>query len=248
MMKYISEWWSPNFQEPMFQPLAILIFATCAAMALGRKQVRIKDLLLLSATGVAALRSGRNVPFFALVAIPLLAENAWDWISSQPRGQWLTKPEAAAPKQGVAIKVALNILLLVAVPLALAATRVSRSVKDQSTVNVEAYPAVATDFMVSQKVPQPIYNEYGWGGYLIWRLHPDYRVYIDGRADLYGDAFLEEFLMVHSGEPRWQEPLQRYGIRTVMIKPDAALASLLKLEPGWEKVFEDSQCVVFTRK
>jgi hypothetical protein len=247
MMKYISEWWSPNFQEPMFQPLAILIFATCVAMALSRKSVRIKELLLLSAMGIAALRSARNVPFFALIAIPLLAENAWTWISSQRWGQWLTRPEEI-PTRGVVIKLALNILLFVAMPLALTATRVNRSLASQSAVNTQTYPAAATDFIASQRLPQPIYNEYGWGGYLIWRLYPGYHVYIDGRADLYGDAFLEEFLMVHSGEPQWQEPLQRYGIQTVIVKPDAALASLLKLEPGWTKVFEDSQAIIFTRK
>jgi hypothetical protein len=247
MMKYISEWWSPNFHEPMFLPLAILIFATCAALALGRKQVRLRDLVLLWATGIAALRSGRNVPFFGLVAIPLLAQHSWDWISNQRWGQWLTRPENHDVKQGAAIKIALNVLLFVVVPLGMAATRVSRSVSDQTTFNWQGLPAAATDFVRSQKLPQPIYNEYGWGGYLIWRLYPEYRVYIDGRADVYGDAFLEEFLMVHSGEPQWHEPLDRYGIQTVMIKPDAALASLLKLQPGWQKVFEDPQAIIFTR-
>ena len=243
MMKYISEWWSPNFQQPMFMPLAVLIFATGAALALGRKQVRLKELLLLSATGIAALRSGRNVPFFGIVAIPLLAAHSWSWISTQRWGHWFTRPEEEV-KQGAIL---LNLLLFVLVPLGLAATRVSRSVSDQVTFNSQSLPAAATDFVRSNKLPQPIYNEYGWGGYLIWRLSPEYQVYIDGRADVYGDAFLEEFLMVHSGEPRWHEPLDRYGIQTVMIKPDAALASLLKLEPGWQNVFEDSQATIFTR-
>jgi hypothetical protein len=243
MMKYIAEWWSPNFQEPMFQPLALLIFATCAALALGRKQVRISELVLLTATGFAALRSGRNVPFFALVAIPLLARNSWDWISTQKWGEWLTRPEDRRNA-----KIFLNVILFIVVPLGIAVARVGRSVADQSSVTAQTYPVAATDFLSVQKLPQPIYNEYGWGGYLIWRLYPQYRVYIDGRADVYGDAFLEEFLMVHGGEPPWQEPLDRYGIKTVMVKPDAALASLLKLEPHWTKVFEDSQAIIFTRK
>src|SRR5262249_33606559 len=145
-------------------------------------------------------------------------------------------------------KVVLNVILFIVVPLGIVVARVGRSVADQNSVTAQTYPVAATDFLAAQKLPQPIYNEYGWGGYLIWRLSPQYRVYIDGRADVYGDAFLEEFLMVHGGEPRWQEPLNRYGIQTVMVKPDAALASLLKLEPHWNKVFEDSQAIIFTRK
>ena len=248
MMKYISEWWSPDFHELMFQPLAFLILATFAALALSQRKVWLRDLLLLSATGWAALRSGRNVPFFALVAIPLLAEHSWDWLTGQRWGQWLTRPEKRETGQSAALKIVLNILFLAIAPLGLAVTRVAHSVSNQQLVNSQQFPAAAVDFMASRKLRQPIYNEYGWGGYLIWRLYPDYRVYIDGRADVYGDAFLEEFLMVHDGEMRWEEPLNRYGVQTVLVKPDAAIASLLRQNNGWQKVFEDSQAVLFTRK
>ncbi len=248
MMKYISEWWSPDFHEPMFQALALLIFSTFGALALSRKRVSLRELLLLAATGVAALRSGRNVPFFALVAIPLLAEHSWDWISAQRWGQWLTRPEKREAGQNAAIKVALNIVLLVVAPLGLVLTRVAQSAANQPLITSQQFPTAAVDYLAAQKLPQPIFNEYGWGGYLIWRLYPDYRVYIDGRADVYGDAFLEEFLMVHCGETRWQEPLNRYGIRTVLVKPDAAIASLLRQDARWQNVFEDSQAVIFTKR
>ncbi|MDQ3918395.1 MAG: hypothetical protein M3348_07940, partial [Acidobacteriota bacterium] len=49
MMKYINEWFSPDFHEPMFQPLAVLLFATFAAMILSRARVRPSSLLLLAA-------------------------------------------------------------------------------------------------------------------------------------------------------------------------------------------------------
>jgi hypothetical protein len=248
MMKYISEWWSPNFHELMFQPFALLIFATLTFLALSPRRVRLRDLLLLSATGVAALRSGRNVPFFALVSIPLLAEHAWAWTISQRWGQWLTKPEQVEVGRHAVIKVGLNIILLVLLPLGLAAARVSKTASSQPAVSSQEFPSAAVDYIAARKLPQPLYNEYGWGGYLIWRLYPEYHVYIDGRADVYGDAFLEEFLMVHSGETRWQEPLDRNGVRTVLVKPDTAIASLLRQAPNWEKAFEDSQSVVFTRK
>jgi hypothetical protein len=245
MMKYISEWWSPNFHEPMFLAFALLIFATFVSLVLARKQVRLRDLLLFSATGIAALRSARNIPFFALVAIPLLAESAWGYASSQSWGQWLTRPEKL---ESASLKIALNIGLLVMVPLGIAGIRVGQSATKQAAVSSQEFPAAAVDFMVSRKLPQPVYNEYGWGGYMIWRLYPEYRVYIDGRADVYGDAFLEEFLMVHSGEPGWREPLNRLGVRTVLVKPDTALASLLRQDAQWDKVFEDSQAVIFTTK
>jgi hypothetical protein len=246
MMQYIEEWRSPNFHELMFQPLALLILATFSALVFSSKRIRFVELLLLMATAFAALRSGRNVPFFVLVAMPLLAEHAWDWLTSHSWGQRLKAPEKREVGANATRKIVLNMLLLIAVPLILAVVRVDRTVANQTTVEAQNFPTAAVEFMRDHRPPQPIYNEYGWGGYLIWKL-PDYRVYIDGRADVYGDAFIEEFLATHDGETNWKEPLNKHGVRTVLVKPDAALASLLRQEQGWQKVFEDSQAVVFTR-
>jgi hypothetical protein len=102
--------------------------------------------------------------------------------------------------------------------------------------------------MLKEKPPQPIYNEYVWGGYLIWHLYPEYRVNMDGRADVYGDALIEEFLAVHDGETKWRESLDQHGTRTVLVKPDAPLASLLRQDAGWEKVFEDQGSTIFVRR
>ncbi|HYE64472.1 MAG TPA: hypothetical protein VD966_02750 [Pyrinomonadaceae bacterium] len=248
MMKYIEEWFSPDFHQLMFQPFAVLIFATFVALALSKERARPSELLLLSATGYAALRSGRNVPFFALAAMPLLAEHAWSWITSHRWGRWLTFPEEREVGSKAVLKVALNLSLLIIIPAALCILRINRVVAGQATSEAQRFPVAAVDFIRTQRPPQPIYHEYGWGGYLIWKLYPEYRVYIDGRADVYGDAFMEAFLKTHDGEMNWREPLDGYGVRTVLIDPNAPLASLLRNESGWAKVFEDQQAVIFIRQ
>ncbi|PYS77334.1 MAG: hypothetical protein DMF66_10305 [Acidobacteria bacterium] len=83
---------------------------------------------------------------------------------------------------------------------------------------------------------------------MIWNLYPDYRVYIDGRADVYGDDYLEEFLHTHDGVANWRAPLEREAVRTVFVNPDAPLASLLRQDAGWRKVFEDGEAVIFVRE
>jgi hypothetical protein len=93
-----------------------------------------------------------------------------------------------------------------------------------------------------------MYNRYGWGGYLIYQLYPDYRVYIDGRADVYGDAFFAEAMRVYDGAGDWTSSLDRYGIKTVLISPDAPLANLLRNDRGkWTVVYEDNQAIIFSR-
>jgi hypothetical protein len=248
MMRYINEWFSPDFHEIMFQPLAVLLFATFGAMALSRVRVRPGKLLMLVATGYMALRSGRNVPFFALVAMPLLAEHAWGWLARQSWGAFLSKPEKVGAENQSTLKSALHVVLLVALPLAICFARVERVAAEQAEDESHNFPVAAVEFMRGRQLPQPVFNEYGWGGYMIWNLYPDYRVYIDGRADVYGDAYLEEFLKTHDGRTGWRVPLEREGVRTVVVKPDVPLASLLRQEAGWRNVFEDEQAVIFVRE
>jgi hypothetical protein len=248
MMKYINEWFSPDFHELMFLPLAVLIFATFTVMVMSKERARPSELLLLSVTGFAALRSGRNVPFFALAAMPLLAEHSWSWLTSHRWGQWLVVPEKREAGAQAIIKVLMNVVLLVILPTTLCVLRVRQVIANRATTEAQNFPVAAVEFIRSSRPPQPIYNEYGWGGYMIWKLHPEYRVYIDGRADVYGDQFIEEFLRTHDGEGNWRAPLDRYGVRTVVVNPRAALASLLRQEEGWSKVFEDQQAAIFIKQ
>ena len=244
MMQYIEEWKSPDFHNPLFQALALLLLATFSALALSTKRPNPSQLLLLAVTAWATLRSGRNVVFFSLAAIPLLAEHSSTFIASR---RWLDISERREADERSALKLVLNVFLL-ALVLVVVALGARRAVEKQPLVEAQKFPAAAVDFISNQKPSQPIFNEYAWGGYLIWRLYPDYRVYIDGRADVYGDELMKEFLTVNDGRPAWREPLDNHGIRTVLVRSDAALASLLRQDNGWSKIFEDKQAAIFVRR
>ena len=248
MMQYIQEWKSPNFHEPMFQPLALFVLLTLGVLALSHKRVRPGELVLLLVMTFATLRSSRNVPFLVLIAIPIVAESLWSWVVNQSWGLRFTVDEKREFGRGSVVKLLLNITILLLCPLTVIAIRVGDSVEKQFITEAKNYPVAAVDFISSHKLPQPIYNEYVWGGYLIWRLYPEYRVNMDGRADVYGDELIEEFLSVHDGEPKWRDSLNRQGVRTVLLKPDVPLASLLRDDTAWQKVFEDKWSVIFVRK
>jgi hypothetical protein len=247
MMRFIEEWRSPDFHQPHFQALALLLLATFCVLALSNKRVRPGELLLLAVTALAALRSGRNVAFFSLAATPLLAEHLWNWLMTYRWTSRLLNPEATAPATISPVKVVLN-LTLVVLALVITALGAKRAMVLQPIAEATEFPGGAVNFLLSERPPQPIYNEYTWGGYFIWKLYPDYRVYIDGRADVYGDKLVEESLQVHDANPGWREVLQRYGTRTVLVKPNSGLATSLREDSGWRKVFEDKQSVIFVRQ
>lgn len=243
MAAYIEEWASPDFHKVMFLPLALLLFMLLGALALSSNRPRPSELFLLIVTGFGALRSGRHIPIFALIAAPILARHVWTIMCVHGWDRRIMSPEAPATAGAIAF----TFIFLLA-PTTLGVVRVQHFVANQPAYEAKNYPASAVNFLQEKKLPGPLYNRYGWGGYLIRRLYPDYLVYIDGRADVYGDAFMVETMHTYDGHPRWREPLDRLSIRTVLVAPDAALASLLRQDQTWRRVYEDRQAVIFTRE
>jgi hypothetical protein len=126
--------------------------------------------------------------------------------------------------------------------------RVALVVKRQPQLEAKQFPSAATEFLATRRPPAPLFNYYDWGGYLIWKLFPQYRVFIDGRADLYGDDLMDAFTHTARGEDDWSEALRRYQVRTVVVPPASGLAGVLRANSKWEQIFADTQAVIFTRR
>jgi hypothetical protein len=240
--KFVDEWASPDFHKVMFLPFALLLFSLLAALAASARRPRLGELFLLLMTAFGALRSARHIPIFALIATPILARHVWDIVVTHGWEKRFTGVEA--PATGFAL--VFNLIFLFA-PATLGVVRVSHFVNNQPAYEARNYPQAAVNFLLQKQLPGPLYNSYGWGGYLIRRLYPSYRVYIDGRADIYGDSFALEALRTYDGHTDWRKPLERLGVQTVIIPPDAPLSSLLREDSAWTRAYEDRQAVIFTR-
>jgi hypothetical protein len=136
------------------------------------------------------------------------------------------------------------VLFLVA---AFSAKTVSNHIASELDLEQSRFPARAASFLDAKKLPSPLFNSYDFGGYLIWRLYPRYHVYIDGRADLYGDAFLEKFIQVYEVSVDPRPALDRDGIRTVFVESRSNLANFLRTQKDWNRVYEDPVAVIFSR-
>ena len=243
MQSYIGEWHSPDFHQLRYLPMLVMIVATVALAAISPRRLRPREIVLLSVTTYAALRSVRHIPIYALIAIPLLSATLLAWLQERR----ITERLKSRRSLMTPAKTLLNAMLLTGFLVFLVA-RVRYVTHRQAGNEAKEFPAAAVSFIAAQRPPAPILNHYNWGGYLIWRLYPEYQVYIDGRADLYGDAFMDDFATTYylRGDS-WRRPFEKWGIRTVVLPPDAPLATALQALPDWETVYCDNQAVVLTK-
>ena len=90
-----------------------------------------------------------------------------------------------------------------------------------------------------------MFNSYNWGGYLIWSL-PEYPVFIDGRADLFGESLINEWWDVVNGTDKAMAILDKYHINFIILEPDWPIINILK-NNQWNITYHDNISIVLTR-
>ena len=92
---------------------------------------------------------------------------------------------------------------------------------------------------------QPVLNGYAFGGVLSLE---GVKPYVDGRADLFGDAFLDSYSSIARGENGpLAATLERDHIGWTIFAPEQGAAAAMDALPGWRRIFADSRVVVHAR-
>jgi len=136
-------------------------------------------------------------------------------------------------------------VVVAVVILLLAAVRVAHlSEANLRSAVARTYPAGAAQIVQDRGYRGPLYNQFNWGGYLIWRL-PDLPVSIDGRGNVHDAARIRHSSEIWSGEQHWASDPELAAARIIIAEKDFPLTQLLRLDSRFEIGYEDEVAVVF---
>jgi hypothetical protein len=113
--------------------------------------------------------------------------------------------------------------------------------------DAQKFPVKSANFLATKGIRQQVFNPDTWGGYLIYRMYPQYRVYIDDRHDFYGETFVKDYIRVKELQPGWDAVLDYWKVNYVLIPPGSALANILKELPEWRVAYDDGGAIIFQR-
>ena len=243
MQAYIQEWLSPDFHQTFFWPFAGMLALGVLGWIFNKHRPTITEMLLLLGTGAAGLLSARHIPLFAIVATPIIVRH---WLGVVADSRLASVLAGSQPEQPIKpLFAVLNWLILVAAVGTAVFWSVSKISGNDAAIAAR-YPVAAVDYLEASGLDKARgYNSYNWGGYLIWRGIP---VFVDGRADVYGDPFLlfyRETFEVHS---TWQEPLNQHNVDYVLMERGTPLTAVLTASPEWNQVYEDNIAQIFVRE
>ena len=238
MRSFIVEWFSPDFHAWIYRPLLLVWLLLLTALASSRSRPKGRVLVPLLLTAFAALDAVRHIPIFILVAIPVIAAALPVAPASLPFPQRRPDSWRFRPLFNGAVLILMAVFALVKwVSLA----------RNQDAREAGQFPQKAVAFLQASDRPGRIFVYYDWGGYAIWKLYPEYRVFVDGRADLYGNDLLRQFKTAVQLRTGWREVLDGWKVEEVLVPPSCALAQALLLDPDWHAVFSDSRAIILLR-
>jgi hypothetical protein len=221
----ISEWRPQDFSHIGTMELALL---TLLGLTLIRpfSMPPIRAALLIALVAMA-LQHSRHQVLLGILAPMLLA-----------------RPIAAAIGMGSAGEEGRRIARIaltatVAAALAIGGARLIAPIErtDGASAPISALRAVPPELRA-----KPVLNDYAFGGYLIFE---HVRPFIDGRAELYGDAMMSLYGRLQAGdEADVESALKRYGIAWTIFAPDSRMVAILDRKPGWRRLYADATAVV----
>ena len=241
----ISEWRAPMLKDRYFQSLVIVGLAYGWSMAFRDSRPKLEELLLATVMLLLSMKAIRHMPFGVITLAPLLALALSDGVLAKLKIWWQHSrvhdwyKQTAGRGQQLGSKVyMMNWLVLVAsLLLGLAFWPILASRQMEARNEFTGWKAV--DFVVSRGITGRVFNEYGFGGLMIYRLNPAQKVFIDGRADAYGDAFVKEYLKIFFGQEGWAEAFDRYKIDYVVCSRSAPVRQLLLQRGDFVSVYKD---------
>lgn len=241
-----------EFQRPFsihpagldIQMYKALLFVSLFSFLAAFRRIRLSMFFVYLLFLYLSLLARRNINFFALAAAMLTADNLKNLslkYGLEKKLSWLYPPLIAG-------------MLLLSAGIATNRFYLQTNSVKRTGLGISSllYSGKACDFVKESAVSGNIFNDLGSGGYLIWRLFPYKKVFIDGRLEVYDREFYDYYNSLFFIYPLFKQAVERYNINCVMwnynlpFMPGEFLGNLVK-DPNWKLACIDNSFIVFLR-
>ena len=251
--QHIDEFLSPSFHHPAAIYFEAMLLMAVAAVVWNLRHGRFTEAVLVFVWAHGGLLAGRNIPIFAIAAAPPIAAAIQQWLLRVPDlsvAAWLRAAarmfnrlgKDTAQTDSIARLHLVSVLGVLLVAALIYAPHPPK--KFRAEFDPKVYPAGALATLRSDPAGR-VFTHDEWGDYLIYRLYPSHKVFVDGRSDFYGNDFEDKYIDVLRVKYGWEKTLSGFGVDTILMPPDAALSGALKESSRWRLVYDDGIALVF---
>jgi hypothetical protein len=241
LMDRVQEFMSPNFHDAI--PYRYLLLFLIGILGLSKTGLTATELMLALLFTSMSLYSGRYIPLCSIVYAPILSKYGDILIQQyEGRGSGLLRQrskiygEIDAAAKGYAIP-----LFVLVFSAAIAAGKIPVHFSEKTA------PTSAINFLRANPIRGNMFNNDEIGDHVIYNLYPQYKVFVDGRMDMYGTRIMKEYENVISLGPGWNAVLEKYDINFVFYYTDSLLSRILASDEEWRQIYTDNVATIFLR-
>ena len=260
---FVLEWQVPRinslegiliFYGPFFVSLVVLFWT--------RQRIDLTELGIFLTFAAFGLSSYRNGVWFSLVSAPIVARH----LRTIPVGEYLARlkrnrftgtmarltiiwKDAPNPRYGLNLAIAAFMVLITVVVSPWVYPTLGLRPSHSGLLEKET-PVGAMDYLAQHQIQGHIFHPQLYGDYLVWRLWPRQRAFFDSQVHLFGATLLEDYALVFL-DRHWEERLERYDIRFLLLRKDADDNQMMiddaRHSVNWRVLHEDGLSVLFEK-
>jgi hypothetical protein len=234
-----------EWQPPDFDRLLGWAWAASMALAVGLHVVawrrghrpQARDVVLLLCFGFLACRSMRMLVWWQIVLAPVVAE-LLAVLRTRPAEQTRAPRPAAGPTMAFAVLVLAVVFCLPGLDQYHPLLRLSGCSSEQTEQDLDA----VHEQLLAQGSSGRVFARFEWGEYLSWAASPRFRIFMDGRIEIYPDDVWQQYIDLTSGKDDWQQILDHYQVDYLVLDApyhrENGLLERVEHSGRWQKVFQ----------
>jgi hypothetical protein len=243
-VRRIDEWLPPGTASLIGKVWVVSLVGVLVLWAKGPRRPTVREVCLLACFLPFACGSVRMLAWWLLLLPPVLAPGL---AAALP-----APDEELERRPSVSATLACGLLLAVAVLALPWLESVNPFFRTPGrTHRVESDLQALSDAM-QVRCPEGgrVFTRFAWGEYLEWAIGPQFLVFLDGRTEIYPDQVWQEYTEVTRGRQDWNEILDGYEVRFLVLDRSGYHHDLLPWVgrvTGWHEIATAGDAVLFER-
>ena len=242
----IGEWKAPDLQDMWY--FRFYLITLVLLVSLAKSRVSWTERLCIIFFLNAALTHIRHISIMLMALTPFIARMIDGQFTKDIHSSTINSDKkqlqlSTTTGPLITVVIALSLLICASVD-----QRSLSFLTPKQIIDVKAeHLTQLVDYLDENLPAGKMYNEYALGGYLLYALKQTPKVFIDGRADMYGEQILSDYNTVKFSSSERDKLLEQYGIDWVVFEKDSALVAALEDSESWKSIYTNEHYAVLTK-
>ncbi len=244
LMDNVLEFMSPNFHNLSVKFFEFFMLLALGLFAFSRIRLNIIEITMVILFTHMSLYSARYIPLFAIIVAPVLVRQAEPMLERLD-GKFISFFKKRASNIST-IEASAKGCLWPILAIVMVAALVAKG-KIEHNFDEKIKPVAAVEFLKKETLHGNMFDNDEFGDYIIYAAWPQYKVFFDGRSDMYGTDILKEYYKIIYFKQGWEKVIEKYHITWIIYNTNSVFSRFLLQNDDWKLIYADKVANIFLK-